>query len=525
MRVVSGAQMREADRRTIEEVGVPSAVLMEHAGQAVLRAMDETFGPLETTDVSVLCGRGHNGGDGLVVARLLAERGDVPLVCLLGRVDQLRGDPLEKARQVQATGTDILEIADDAAWQACRERVLGASIVVDALFGTGLSRPLDGLAAAVVEHVNEAGRPVVAVDLPSGLDADRAAPIGPTIAASLTVTMAAPKLPLVMSPGDRLAGRLVVADIGIPSSVVETVPGPRVDWLTRADVAPLVPARSPESNKGDYGRVLIVAGSTGHTGAAALAALAALRSGAGLVTVATPASCLPVIAALGAEYMTLPLAEASDGGLDQAAVDGLLSFKADVIALGPGLGRARSTEAFVRRLVAGTRLPLVVDADGLNAFEGAPEGLRRGEGLTTIVTPHPGEMARLAGGAVADVQARRIEVARDFAAAGRLTVVLKGHRTIVATPDGSVAINSTGNPGMATAGTGDVLTGMTAAWLAQTRDPAVAARLAVFLHGLAGDLARRDEGEVALIARDLLQRLGAAEIDLAASKTAGRGPA
>jgi NAD(P)H-hydrate epimerase len=518
MRVLTSAQMREADRRTIEEIGLPSVVLMENAGRQVAAAIVSAFEDLEAMRVAVLCGPGNNGGDGFVVARVLAARGLDVGVYLVGRADEVTGDARTNLDVLRNLGHDIVEVGDAPAWELHGTDVLGADLIVDALYGTGLRGPLEGLAQTVVDDVNSSTRPVVAIDLPSGLSADSPDVPGPAIDATMTVTLGAPKLPLVLPPGELRAGSLIVADIGIPEPVIGAVSGPWIDVLTRDAMRELIEPRSPESHKGDYGRILIVAGSPGKTGAAALAALAALRSGAGLVTVAAPASSTPAIAAQGAEFMTLPLAEASDGTVDGSAIDALLEFPADVIAIGPGLGRSPTATAVVQALVERTGVPLVLDADALYAFAGEGDRLLGREGLDLIVTPHAGEMARLVGRTAEDVQAHRLEVARAFAADHRVHVVLKGYRTIIASPEGRTSINPTGNAGMATAGSGDVLSGVVAAWLGQLLDAEAAARLAVFLHGLAGDLAEADEGEVALIAGDILAHLGDAVLDLTARR-------
>jgi NAD(P)H-hydrate epimerase len=319
----------------------------------------------------------------------------------------------------------------------------------------------------------------------------------------------------VLPPAESRAGDLVVADIGIPDAVIDAVDGPRVEWLTRSAVRELVKPRAPDGHKGDYGHVLIVAGSRGKTGAAHLAAFGALRSGAGLVTVATAAGCRDVVAALAPEYMTESIAESNDG-LDPGDVDRLLDGGYDVVAIGPGLGRGFSTQEFVRRFVERATVPVVVDADGLYAFGGALDRLTAGSGKVVIATPHPGEMARLVGSSADEVQRHRLEAARRFAGEQRVYVVLKGHRTLVATPDQHVFINPTGNPGLATGGTGDVLTGAIAAWLGQLLDAEAACNLAVYLHGLAGDLAAADEGEVAMTAGDVVTHLGDALLTVTA---------
>jgi ADP-dependent NAD(P)H-hydrate dehydratase / NAD(P)H-hydrate epimerase len=518
VRVLNTHQMREADRRTIQEIGLPSIVLMENAGRQVVAAMESTFEALASMRVAIVCGRGNNGGDGFVVARTLCQREIDVAVYLVGEAAGVSGDARTNLEVLTHLGLDVVEIADAAAWELHGADVLGADVIVDAIVGTGLNAPLGGLMETVVADVNSAGRPVVAIDLPSGLMADRPDVIGPAVQASLTVTLGAPKLPLVLPPGEALAGNLVIAEIGIPEAVIADVEGPWVELLTRASMRTLIEPRSEESHKGDYGRIVIVAGSRGKTGAAALAALAALRSGAGLVTVASPASCLPVIASLGAEYMTLALPEDEHGRVVAGAIDDVLASGADVIAVGPGLGRSAEVTAFVQALVERCGVPLVLDADALHAFRNAPDRLSGPDGVDLIITPHPGEMAGLTGLAIEEVQKHRLDVARDFATTHRVHVVLKGHRTIVATPEGRTFINVTGNAGMATGGTGDVLTGALAAWMGQLLDAEAAAKLAVFLHGLAGDLAEADEGEVALIATDVVDRLGEAVLDLTARR-------
>jgi ADP-dependent NAD(P)H-hydrate dehydratase / NAD(P)H-hydrate epimerase len=358
----------------------------------------------------------------------------------------------------------------------------------------------------------------VAMDLPTGLSADSHETDGGAIVASMTVTLAAPKIPLVLPPADRHAGDLVIADIGIPLPLLDEIEGPYVELLTRERMRELVAVRAPESHKGDFGRVLIVAGSMGKTGAAHLAAIGALRCGAGLVTVAAPKSCVPVIASMGAEYMTVALEETMEGAIDFGALDRVLDFKADVIAVGPGLGTAPSTAAFVQGLVERAGVPLVLDADALNAFSGDPERLIARDGVEMVITPHPGEMARLINRTIEEVQRDRLDAARDFASTHRLHVILKGHRTIIAGPDNRTFINLTGNAGMATGGTGDVLTGMVAAWFAQLLDPEAACKIAVYLHGSAGDLAEAEEGEVSLIANDLVSHIGEAILELTTSR-------
>jgi ADP-dependent NAD(P)H-hydrate dehydratase / NAD(P)H-hydrate epimerase len=513
MRVLNSTQMRDADARAINDIGIASLVLMENAGRQAVAAMEAMYADLSERHVAVLCGRGNNGGDGFVVARTLAQRGVGVSVFLIGRVADVRGDARINLEILGRLGLNVLEIADSQAWELHFAEFSDCTLVVDAIFGTGLNAPVTGLIESVVTDVNAAGIPIVAIDLPSGLSADSHEPIGPSIEAAMTVTLAAPKLPLVLPPAESRAGDIVIADIGIPTDVIEAVEGPRIELLTRSAMRDLIVPRSADSHKGDYGRVLVVAGSTGKTGAAHLAAMGALRSGAGLVTVATPKSCLETVASLAPEYMTEPIDEAING-LDADNVDALLDIARDVVALGPGLGQAEGTREFIRQFVDRATMPLVVDADGLNAFVGDPDRLAGREGRDVIVTPHPGEMARLLGMSTDEVQASRLEIARNFAVTHRVYVVLKGYRTLIATPDERVFINPTGNPGMATGGTGDVLTGMIAGWLGQLLDAEAACKLAVYLHGLAGDLAESELGEIAMTAGDLSVRIGRAIVEL-----------
>jgi NAD(P)H-hydrate epimerase len=517
MRILTAAQMREADRRTIEEVGISPLVLMENAGRQVVAAIEAVHGDLGDRNVAVLCGRGNNGGDGFVVARTLMQRGVDVAVYLLGRVADVRGDARTNLEILGRLGVTVVEVADSQAWELHFSEVTRATLIVDAIFGTGLNAPVSGHVESVIADVNSSGIPVVAVDLPSGLSADTSDPIGVSIEAGLTITLGAPKIPLVLPPAETRCGDIVIADIGIPTDVLDGLDGPRIELLTRGAMRDLINPRAPDSHKGDYGRVLVIAGSVGKTGAAHLAGIGALRSGAGLVTIATAARCQPIVAAMGPEYMTEAIDDGDDG-LDPAAVDRVLELARDVVAIGPGLGQAAGTRAFVQAVVDRATMPLVVDADGLNAFGAEPDRLAGREGRDVIITPHPGEMARLVGMSTDEVQASRLEIARNFAVAHHVYVVLKGHRTVIATPDDKVFINPTGNPGMATGGTGDVLTGMIAAWLAQLLDAEAACKLAVYLHGLAGDLAEHDEGEVAMTSADLAGHLGDAVLELTARR-------
>ncbi|MEQ1572761.1 MAG: NAD(P)H-hydrate dehydratase [Vicinamibacterales bacterium] len=508
MRILNAAQMREADRVTVEDIGIPSLVLMENAGRQVVAAMEAAYESRLDGRVAVLCGRGNNGGDGFVVARTLLQRGIDAVVFVIGAVADVRGDARTNLDILGRLGVTVVEINDEQTWELHFSEISQCTLIVDAIFGTGVTRGLTGMMETVVADVNASSIPIVSVDLPSGLSADTPHLIGDCIDASMTVTLGAPKLPLVLPPGEAHAGDVVIADIGVPLDVIQRVDGRRIELLTPEQLRDLVEPRAADSHKGDFGRVTLVAGSRGKTGAAHLAAMGALKSGAGLVTVATPASCLPIVASMGPEFMTEPMEEDTGGTVAPAAIERLLALRHDVIACGPGLGRSRGATEFVRLLLERATAPLVLDADALMAVADDPARLVGREDRDVIITPHPGEMASLVGSSVEEVQANRIDTAADFATTRHVYVVLKGHRTIIATPDGRVFINPTGNAGMATGGTGDVLTGMIAAWLAQLLDAEVACRLAVFLHGAAGDLAEASEGQVAMTAMDVLAHLG-----------------
>jgi NAD(P)H-hydrate epimerase len=508
MRILNAAQMREADRVTIEDIGLPSLVLMENAGRQVVAAIEAAFEPQLEGRVAVLCGRGNNGGDGFVVARTLLQRGIDTGVFVVGALTDVRGDARTNLEILGRLGVTVVEINDEQSWELHFSEISQCTLIVDAMFGTGLKDALSGMLETVVADVNASDLPIVSIDLPSGLSSDTPYLVGDCIDASMTVTLAAPKLPLVLPPGEAYAGEVVIADIGIPYEVIDALEGPFIELLTPEQVRGSVTPRAADSHKGDFGRVLVIAGSRGKTGAAHLAAMGALRSGAGLVAVATPESCLPIVAAMAPEYMTEPLPETCDGNVAAAALDGILDLTQDVVVCGPGLGRTEDVRGFVQGLVDKATVPLVLDADAITVFAEDPGSLVGREERDVIITPHPGEMARLIGATIEDVQAHRIEVASDFATTHRVYVVLKGHRTLIATPEGRVFINPTGNPGMATGGTGDVLAGMIGAWLAQLLDAEAACRLAVFLHGMAGDIAESSEGQVSMTATDILAVIG-----------------
>jgi hydroxyethylthiazole kinase-like uncharacterized protein yjeF len=518
MRILNADQMREADRRTIQDIGLASLVLMENAGRQVVAAVESLYPDLAERRVAIVCGKGNNGGDGFVVARTLQQRGVDVSVFVIGKVAEVKGDARVNLEILGRIGQNVVEVADETAWELHGTEITGHDLIIDAMFGTGLSAPLTGFYETVVADINEGGVPIVSIDLPSGMSADTCDLIGDAIDATVTVTLGAPKLPLVLPPAESQSGEVVIADIGIPAEVFEQLEGPHIELLTREQMRPLIPARAVDSHKGDFGHVVVVAGSVGKAGAAVLCAQGALRSGAGLVTVASPRSCQPTIAAHGVEYMTEGLDETPDGTVHFAATDAVLGIEADVIVAGPGLGRGEGVTTFVRELLDKYDGPLVLDADALNAFADEPSLLVGRDGRDLIITPHPGEMARLVGCSVEDLQADRIGIATDFAKRHKLYVVLKGYRTLVVTPAGKVFVNPTGCAGMATGGTGDVLAGMLAAWLGQLLDAEAACRLAVYLHGSAGELADADNGEVSMTAADLVDHIGDAVLELTARR-------
>ena len=524
MRVLTSEQMREVDRRAIEEAGISSIALMENAGRQVVSAMHATIEDLENRCVGIVCGHGNNGGDGLVVARLLSEQGVAVRVFLLSRAEDVVGDTAVNLQAAESLGLSIIEIPDCERWRGTRSALDDCDVLVDAIFGTGLNRPIEGLSSLVIEDLNAQDVPVIAIDLPSGLSADLGNPIGEAIKADVTVGLAAPKLALLLAPSESWAGNVVIADIGIPAGMIEAVPGKQLNLLTPEEVGFLIPPRPDNTHKGDFGHVLVVAGSVGKSGAAILAGLGALRSGAGLVTVATPCGCVASVSSVAPEYMTLPLPENEEGTLAAEALEMILEFNCDAIAVGPGLGTSEAVSTVVHGLVERSNIPLVLDADALNVFEMDPGRLVGRDGIPIIITPHPGEMARLCKVASADVQADRLNTARRFASEHHLFVVLKGSGTVMADQEGTMWINPTGNPGMSTGGVGDVLTGMTAAWLAQLGRPEHACQVAVFLHGVAGNLAADDHGEIGMLASDLLAHLGPASRELTETSRSGRNP-
>lgn len=529
MRAVTGVQMREIDRLAQEEAAIPGLILMENAGRAVFGQALRMLGEPEGRRVLVLCGKGNNGGDGLVAARHLCHHGAEVRVLVTASPEEIKGDAaanlaMARAEEAMPGSRLVVRFLSGTDWEdLLAQELAAADLVVDALLGTGIQGGARGPVARVIEMVNRAGRPVLSVDVPSGLDADTGAVNGPCVRARVTVTLGLPKVGLLVYPGAEYAGSVVVADIGIPPGLVDRV-NPRVEMLEEEQVAAWLPERPAAAHKGTFGHLWVVAGSQGMVGAAKMAAMAGLRGGAGLVTLALPARQQPVAAAGLSEVMTRGLPE-EEGMLSPSALDVLKEAGRGVEAwaIGPGLGRSPGVATLVRDFVRWCPAPLVIDADGLWAL-GSDLSLLREREHPTVLTPHPGEMARLLDSTVARVQADRVAAAREAARRSGAVVVLKGARTLVATPDDRVFINPTGNVGMATGGAGDVLTGLVGAFLAQGLPAERAACVGVFLHGLAGDLAAERRGYLSLVAGDILAFLprAARRLEQARRRKAGR---
>lgn len=507
MKVVTAAQMRKIDQDTIEDIGIPGIVLMETAGSEIVRLIERHYPTAQR--IGVFVGKGNNGGDGLVIARHLAHAGREVQIFLVSPAESFTWEALTNLDIAKKLGLQIEEILTDAA----SIKTLKYELLVDAIFGTGLRGAVREPVANIINAINNLSIPILAVDLPSGLDADTGDPLGTCVQADRTVTIGLPKRGLLVHPGAEFAGKLEVIDIGFPQQVIDAQ-NIKVHWTTQKDAAKWIPSRSPASYKGSYGRVLVVAGSTGMTGAAALASEAALRVGTGLVTLAIPQSLNTILEVKLSEVMTLPLPETEAGSLAESSTSAILEYAKktkSILAIGPGLSQHPETVTLVHQLINENRkqelgLRIVIDADGLNALAQATELISL-LGPEAILTPHPGEMARLTNISISTLEANRIGTAEEFANQHGVTLVLKGAPTITSNPNGETWVNSTGNAGMATAGMGDVLTGIIAGLAAQNVPSETAAVLGVYLHGLAGDIAAERLGMHGLIAGDVLQAI------------------
>ena len=513
MKIVTAQEMQLLDKRTIEEYSIPGLILMENAGLNVLREMTRWYGDLTGKTVTVVAGRGNNGGDGFVVARHLHQKGIRVKVYLLGQKESVKGDArtnlqiytkidgeLQELEGPKITGKDL---------ETLRSILNQSHLIVDAIFGTGLtgtrSDPSGQIISQVIALMNESGKPIVALDIPSGVSSDTGEILGTAVKADLTVTFGLPKRGHYLYPGAAHRGALRVVDIGIPKSLVNESPC-SVNLLTTNEIKKALPSRPADAHKGTFGHVLVIGGSVGKTGAAAMAAQAALRVGTGLVTLGIPSSLNPVMEQKLTEVMTVPLPETPSQTLSLAAEKVLLDLIQDksVVILGPGLSTHPETQELVRKLLSTLRLPIVLDADGVNALAGHTQQLAK-MNTPIVLTPHPGEMGRLLGTTSQKVQSNRLGTAQSFAQQHHVWLILKGAHTIIADPGGNLFINPTGNEGMATGGTGDVLTGMLGGFISQGLDPLQASNVGVYLHGLAGDLVADQKGTRGMIAGDLIQ--------------------
>lgn len=513
MQVVTAEEMQQLDQSTIRDIGIPGLVLMENAGLRVVEIISEILEDVSGRIITVFAGKGNNGGDGFVVARHLLNMGAEVRVLLLGDINGISGDARVNLDILTAMGHKVHSIINVNSVNIVKLAMVSTDLVVDAVFGTGFKGAVDEYTGNLIEIINNAGKPVVAVDIPSGLEANTGRAHGPCIRATHTVTFGLPKIGLLVYPGVDYAGELFVADISIPGTVVEKQKINRF-LLTSELVSQWLPKRPPESHKGTFGWVGVIGGAEGMTGAAALCSMAALRAGAGLVTLGVPRSLHGLMEVKLTEVMTRPLPETDKKSISRDAMNEVQNLVewADVVALGPGISTEPATQDFVRDLVAGLTKPAVIDADGLNALAGHTELIEKCQ-LPLVLTPHPGEMARLLGIKTAEVQDNRIEAVTAVAAKWGAVVVLKGARTLIAAPDGSLYINPTGNPGMATGGSGDVLTGIIAGLMAQGLSPVQAAAAGVFFHGMAADHAVLSKGEPGLVAGDILDALPAVTKD------------
>jgi NAD(P)H-hydrate epimerase len=520
MKALTASEMHEVDRLTAERLGVPGLQLMESAGKAAAEVFLEEYGRSSTSPPSricVLCGKGNNGGDGFVVARHLKEEADRVDVYLLANPDELRGDAAKNFARWRDAGSEVTVLAKEADWERSFPAIASAEVIIDAILGTGLRGAPAGITAVAIEDLNRLSRNataptprwIVAVDTPSGLPSDGEPAEGPVLRAHLTVTFTAPKIGQLISRDAPCCGHIVVRAIGSPEALVEEVGKGKIRWAGPEEFAGLPLIRAVDANKGTYGHVLLVAGSVGKSGAAVLGGQTALRGGAGLVTLGVPAPILPIVAASQAEYMTEALPATKAGTI---AIEALNSDKwpdalrgKSVLALGPGLGTQSETHEFVLKAVRGTEIPIVLDADGLNAFAGRGAELAKRKSAHLVVTPHPGEMGRLLGVSIPDVQRDRLKTATDAARNWTACVLLKGFHTVIAAPNGEVFVNTTGSAGLAKAGSGDVLTGLLAALIAQfgTIDLLRVVALGAYLHGAAAELLSQQSDDSGIIASEV----------------------
>lgn len=514
MKAVTPEQMTEIDRLAIEEFGIPGLVLMECAALAVFREIANMIAPLSLKRILVFAGKGNNGGDAFAVARHLSASGACVTVCATDAPNAFSRDCATQFSITEKMEIARIDLFTPGGIAKSAELAIACDLIVDGIFGTGLEDDVSGVYRDAIDVINQSGKPVLSIDIPSGICGESGRILGDCVRASKTVTFCMAKTGLIVNPGFSSAGDLVVADIGIPKKILEDVEI-RMSVLEIDEIARLIPRRKSDSNKGDYGKVLIVTGSTGMTGAGCLAGKAALRTGAGLAYLGVPASLAYMYNIVLPEAVVIPLEDKGRGVLLTSAAEQIRarSRGMNVIALGPGLSTAGDVRSLIASLIVSAEIPLVLDADGLNALVGNLSVLaeRRAE---IVITPHPGEMSRLMNITIAEIQKNRIGCARAFAVTHKIIVVLKGERTVIASPDGRVFVNPTGNSGLATAGTGDVLCGVIASFIAQGASPLDAAKAGAYVHGFAGDLCALRLGEHGMIAGDVVEALPLALRDL-----------
>jgi NAD(P)H-hydrate epimerase len=507
MRLVTAGEMQEMDRQTIESFGLPGRVLMENAGRGATRFLLDHFRGIPITTIGIIAGRGNNGGDGFVIARYLCQKGIQVRVYLLANAGTVKGDAAANLNLLAPLGIPVIEIPEEKAFTKVNADMRHFDLWVDAILGTGLKSEVKGYFGKVITFINSLNKPVFAVDIPSGLNSDTGQPCGACIHAQATATFAFTKTGHLLQPGATYTGKLRVVDIGIPNKIAEQIE-PKQYLLTPVQIQHYFQPRKPDTHKGKTGHLLVIAGSPGKTGAAAMTAMSAIRSGAGLVTLGVPRCINPVLETQVLEAMTEPLPEIENGRLSESAFDAIMNLVAGkrCLAIGPGLGQADETKTLVCRIIKQSPVPLVIDADGLNNLVGQTKILHKLK-VPVVLTPHPGEMARLMETSVSIVQADRIKYARDFALQFNAHVVLKGAATVIAHPDGRAYINSTGNSGMASGGMGDVLTGVIAGLIAQGFSPESAAHAGVYLHGAAADTLSESIGPFGYLAGEVMDAI------------------
>jgi NAD(P)H-hydrate epimerase len=507
MKLATAQDMRKIDELAVQDHGLSLSQLMEAAGAAVVKAMGETWPDLEEKTVGILCGKGNNGGDGLVAARLLKQNKTSVAVVLAGDPEELPEEAKKQYEKAKAAKVPIIPLLDAEGLKSVKVALEECDLLLDALFGTGLSRPLEGINRDLIQLTKGIGKPVLAVDIPSGLSADSGLPLGEALPAQLTVTFGLPKVGFYTPIGAGFTGRVVVDGIGFPQELLNA-PFLKYEVTEREMVQKALPKYDENTHKGIRGRVVVVAGATGLTGAAVLSAYGAQRIGAGLVTVACPESLIPILGAKLTEPMTAPVPEVEGGFLSLKAAGRIMHLTTNVnaVIVGPGIGRHRETGQLLREILTKLTVPMVVDADALNLLGGQLD-IFKAVRVPVILTPHPGEAAWLLKTTITEVEQNRVKVAKQIAEGYNVVVVLKGRLTVIASPEGKVRINPTGNRGLATGGTGDVLSGMVGGLLAQRLSPFDAATVGVYLHGLAGEKASRRLGPDGLLAGDLLPLL------------------